>query len=136
MSKKAAVPAVSKILIEVTKKSSCPSLSGKAELSFERGIDPDGKEYVRLSSTTGRGIFNKHWIDISAIEALLKAHSADRPMTSTVLAPLYKGASSNSKGFLYAVLQSEGIVQIAAPSVSPEPACNVESMPKRKRKEN
>ena len=136
MSKKAAVTAVTEIKIEITKKASCLSLSGQSEICYERGIDSDGKEYLRLTSSTGKGFFNKHWIAMSAIEAVLNAHPAGEGMSSKMMAPLYRGSSANSKGFLYAVVLNEGICEGVMPAGSPEVAGTVSDSKIRRSKES
>ena len=44
------------------------------------------------------------------IEKMLTQHPADKPMTSRIMQPVFRGKSSNSPAFLFAVLKAEGLV--------------------------
>lgn len=90
----------------VTKTGTCPSLSNASTLTYEIGTIDKGT-FLRLSGNTAAGLFCKEWIPLSKITDLLATGS----ITSTSLKVLYQGKSSNSAGFLLAVLKAEGIVR-------------------------
>ena len=60
------------------------------------------------------GQFNADWVSLSLIEKLLTEQPADKPMTSRVLSTVFRGKSSNSPAFLFAVLKAEGLVLAGA----------------------
>ena len=91
----------------VLKTGSCPSLSGKSKLSYEIGAGPDSGICMRITKNSGAGMFGKGWVELERVHKLVN----DKPITSTTLAPLFKGGSANSAGFLLAVMKQEGLVQ-------------------------
>lgn len=84
-----------------------PSLSGRSMLSYQIGIKDDTL-HITLTGNTGKGIFNKDWIPLAEISGLL---NTDQPITSGSLQGLFEGRSSNSAGFLLAVLLNEGLAK-------------------------
>ncbi len=92
---------------EVTKTATCPSLSGASTLTYEIGTRKQDT-FLRLSGNTAAGLFCKEWIPLSQITDLLATGS----ITSTTLKAVYQGKSSNSAGFLLAVLKAEGIARL------------------------
>ena len=89
----------------VTKTATCPSLSGASTLNYEVG-STEKDTFIRITGNTAAGMFCKEWVPLPKITDLLTAGS----ITSTSLKVLYQGKSSNSAGFLLAVLKAEGIV--------------------------
>ena len=76
----------------VLKTGSCPSLSGKSKLTYEIGSGPDSAICMRITKNTGAGMFGKGWVELERVHRLVN----DNPITSTTLAPLFKGGSANS----------------------------------------
>lgn len=101
--------------IRVLKTGTCPSLSGKSKLTFEIGCDAAARISVRITKNTGGGLFNKDWVALDRVPQLV----GDKPITSGTLAPLFKGGSANSAGFLLAVMKHEGLVQ----NMADKPRC-------------
>jgi hypothetical protein len=62
---------------------------------------------MRITKNSGAGMFGKGWVELERVHKLVN----DKPITSTTLAPLFKGGSANSAGFLLAVMKQEGLVQ-------------------------
>ena len=93
--------------VRVLKTGTCPSLSGKSKLTYEIGAGSDSNICVRVTKNTGAGMFSKTWVALDQVHRLVN----DKPITSTTLAPLFKGGSANSAGFLLAVMKQEGLVQ-------------------------
>ena len=93
----------------VLKTGTCPSLSGKSKLTYEIGAGSASEICVRVTKNTGAGMFSKAWVALDQVHKLVN----DKPITSTTLAPLFKGGSTNSAGFLLAVMKQEGLVQAA-----------------------
>lgn len=96
--------------MRILKVGTCPSLSGRSQLTFNIGCDTEGAIHFRIVANTGSGQFNADWIAISLIEKLLSEHPASTPMTSAALNPVFRGRSSNSPAFLFAALKAELLV--------------------------
>lgn len=100
--------------MRILKVGTCPSLSGRSELTYHLGCKADGETHVRIMANSGSGQFNADWVSLSLIEKLLSDHPAGKSCTSTVLRPTFRGKSSNSPAFLFAALMAEGIVRPGA----------------------
>lgn len=96
--------------IQILKIGTCQTLSGKSELTYHLGRHEDESTYMRVIKNTGNGQFNPDWVSLAQIEKLLTEHPADTPMYSSIMRPIYRGKSSNSPAFLFAVLKAEGMV--------------------------
>jgi hypothetical protein len=94
------------------KTSECPSLSGSSILTYQIGCNDDNEVHVALTGNTGKGIFNKDWISLEEIDSLLATEKG--PITSGSLKELFDGKSSNSAGFVLAVILSEGLLKISS----------------------
>ena len=60
---------------------------------------------------SGNGQFNAEWVSLTLIEKLLTQHPADKPLTSRIMQPVFRGKSSNSPAFLFVSLKAEGLVK-------------------------
>ena len=96
--------------MKILKTGECQSLSGKSTLTYQIGLKGD-EIHIALTGNTGKGIFNKDWFDIEKIYSLLA--SQNKPITSGSLHGLFEGRSSNSAGFILAVLLKEGILKVS-----------------------
>ena len=94
------------------KTSECPSLSGSSILTYQIACNNDNEVHVALTGNTGKGIFNKDWISLEEIDSLLAAEKG--AITSGSLKELFDGKSSNSAGFVLAVILSEGLLKISS----------------------
>ena len=95
----------------ILKIGTCPSLSGRSELVYHLGCNAESEATFKLVQNSGNGQFNADWLSLESIRKQLDQHPADKPMTSRVLHPLFRGKSSNSPSFLFAVLLAEGLVK-------------------------
>ena len=98
--------------MRILKTSECPSLSGNSTLSYNIGLNDDNEIQLCLIGNTGKGIFNKDWISLEEIDSLLATEKG--PITSGSLKELFNGKSSNSAGFVLAVILSEGLLKISS----------------------
>ena len=98
------------LAIQPLKIGTCPTLSARSELTYHIGRHEDQSIYLRVIKNTGNGQFNPDWVSMAQIEKLLSEHPADTPMYSSIMRPIYRGKSSNSPAFLFAVLKAEGMV--------------------------
>lgn len=103
--------ATNEVPCRILKIGTCPTLSGRSELTYHLGSTANAEIQFRLLGNSGNGQFNSDWVSLQVIEKLLTQHSADKPMTSRVMLTLFRGKSSNSPAFLFAVLKAEGLVR-------------------------
>lgn len=96
--------------MRILKVSTCPSLSGRSELTYHIGCNAEGDIQFRVISNSGSGQFNADAVSFNQITKLLTEHPAESPLTSSVLLPVFRGKSSNSPAFLFAALKAELIV--------------------------
>jgi len=92
----------------ILKTSETASLSGKSTLTYQIGLKDD-ELCIALTGNSGAGIFNKDWFALEEIYSLLA--SQKKPITSGSLHGLFEGRSSNSAGFILAVLLSEKLLK-------------------------
>jgi len=97
--------------MRILKTGECPSLSGKSTLTYQFGSNSDNEVYIALTGNSGAGIFNKDWFALEEIYSLL-AHQ--EKVTSGNLHGLFDGRSSNSAGFILAILLNEKLVKVSA----------------------
>lgn len=85
----------------------CPSITRKSKLTYHVGIL--GSEIqLKIHANSGGGFFSEEWVPLSDIVDRLPTAG---PFTSRVLNTLFTGKSTNTPGFLMAVLRNEGLVQ-------------------------
>ena len=99
--------------VRVLKNGTCPNLSGKSTLSYRIGIDEAGEIMLRLVGNSNPGYFNAEWVPYSTAQELLAKQDQGKAITSYVLTPLFRGKSTNSPSFLFAVLKQEGLVKLS-----------------------
>jgi hypothetical protein len=97
--------------IKILKNDSCPSISGKSTLKYQIGADEDDAILLRITGSSGGGFFSNEWIAFEKIQALLDKHPADKPITSILLYPLFRGKSVNTPSFLLAALVHEKLLR-------------------------
>lgn len=86
----------------------CPSLSGRSDLTYHVGCNESGAIHFRLWANTAAGMFSNTWFSMAdASELLLVADG----ITSTALQPLWDLTSRNNPGFTLALLQGEGLIE-------------------------
>jgi hypothetical protein len=93
------------------KKSTCPNLLGTAEIQYEITDTPEGIQ-LRLTGSSGNGYYSKAWVSLDSILENLEAFAAKYPLVSLALKEAYPAyTSTNSWGFMMAVLLAEGLVE-------------------------
>jgi hypothetical protein len=97
--------------MHIMKTGSCPSLSGKSTLTYQIGCNEKNELHLSLTGNTGKGVFNKDWIELEQIYSLLSSQT--KPITSGSLLGLFEGKNSNSAGFILAVLLKEGLLKVS-----------------------
>lgn len=111
MKKEALPPDLS---LSILKVATCSTLSGRSELTYHLARNSDAELLFRVVENTGNGQFNSDWIALAMIEKCWADHPTDKPLTSRILQPLFRGKSSNSPAFLFACLMAEGLVKAGA----------------------
>ena len=97
--------------IQVLKEATCPTSSGKSTLGYQIGADDTGAIHLRVSSNDGGGFFSNEWVALADIQAALKAWPEDQGITSMTFRKIFRGKSSNTPGFLIAVLVAAGLLE-------------------------
>ena len=103
------VPAVP--AIRVLKIATCPSLSGKSQLTYHLGCTPDAEVQLRIYANTAAGAFNADWVSVSGMQQALAKAPLPGKLTSFALKPLFQGKSINTPPFLFAALLNEELVR-------------------------
>lgn len=95
--------------VHIIKTSTCPTLSGKSTLTYDIGGDPQGNLLFRVTANSGGGYFNQEWVPLADIQKVIEKAPF---ISSFSLRQLYAGKSTNSPGFLLAVLKAVGLVKL------------------------
>jgi hypothetical protein len=96
--------------MRILKTGECSSLSGRSTLTYQIACNNDNEVYIALTGNSGKGIFNKDWFELEEIHSLL---ANQEKVTSGSLHELFDGRSSNSAGFILAVLLKEGVLKVS-----------------------
>ncbi len=110
--------------VQVLKEANCPTSSGKSILGYQVGTDDSGAIYLKVASNDGGGFFSNEWIAFTDIQAALTEWPEDRGVTSIAFSRTFSGRSSNTPGFLIAVLCAEGILEPMADKKRVHQACD------------
>ena len=92
--------------LKVLNTATCPSLSGKSELTYQIGGVGD-KVYLRVQDNTGGGFFSAEWVALEAIRKAIEGAPKGKPLSAVTLQPLFRGRSVNTPAFLLAALVHE-----------------------------
>ncbi|NMM15473.1 MAG: hypothetical protein HHJ17_18295 [Rhodoferax sp.] len=99
------------VYVTILKTASCPSLSGKSTLTYNVGGNAASEIQFQLLANDGGGYFNNDWIPYVGIQEVLNQLPNSQEITSSTLRSIYPSKSTNSPGFLLAVLKSLGLVR-------------------------
>lgn len=92
-------------IMRTIKTSTCSSLSGRTTLTYHVGW-LDGGIYFRLHENSSGGLFSKEWVSLDRLDI-----EEGKPISSATIQSLFSGKSSNTGGFLLAVLLNEGLIK-------------------------
>lgn len=98
-------------LIQTIYEGQCESLSGRSTLTFAVGRHPDGSLHLRIVKNSGGGMFCDEWIDAASIDAVVVGATE---LTSRAFHVLKPGRSTNTAGFVAAVLKALGYIRTNA----------------------
>ena len=99
-------------IVKVLHSSTCLSLSGKSNITYQIGSDPEGNVYLRIYGNTGGGFFSPEWVSLSEVQKFIDAAPKDKPLSSWSLHPLFRGKSVNTPAFLMAAFVHEKWLRI------------------------
>lgn len=94
--------------MRILKIATCPSLSGRSELTYHVGCNESGAIHFRLWGNSAAGLYSNAWFSMAEVNNLLTAPDG---ITSTCLQPLWDLTSRNNPGFTLALLQGEGLIE-------------------------
>ena len=96
--------------LRIIKIATCPTCSGKTNLTYHLGSTEENQTYIRIVLNSGGGFFSDEWVPLK--ETLAALDKAPHPITAVPFINLFKGKSVNTPGFLLAVLKHEGLVKL------------------------
>jgi hypothetical protein len=99
-------------IVKVVHSGTCPSLSGKSQISYQIGRHPEGAAYLRVIGNTGGGFFSPEWVALTDLKKCIDEAPDDRPLSSWTLHPIFRGKSVNTPAFLSAALVHEKWLRI------------------------
>ena len=90
----------------------CKTLTEKSMLTYHVGRNSEGIIFLSIHSNTNDGFFSREYISLNDILAILEKQGAGNSFTSFLFHDLFEGRSSNSGGFLNAILLNEKVVRL------------------------
>lgn len=96
------------IPMRILRIATCPSLSGRSELTYHVACTEAGAIYFRLWGNTAAGMFSNTWFSMVEVSKML---SVPEGITSSALQPLWESTSRNNAGFTLALLQGEKLIE-------------------------
>jgi hypothetical protein len=99
-------------IVKVIHSATCLSLSGKSNITYQVGTDPDSNIYLRIYGNTGGGFFSPEWVSLAEVQQFIADAPKDKPLSSWSLHPLFRGKSVNTPAFFMAALVHEKWLRI------------------------
>lgn len=99
--------------VRILKTASCPSLSGKSTLTYNIGCNALSEVQFQIIANDGGGFWNNDWVAQQSIQEVLDSQAHGHDLTSATFRAIYPSKSTNSPGFLLAVLKDIGLVQVS-----------------------
>jgi len=99
-------------IVKVLHSSTCLSLSGKSNVTYQIGQHAEGGIYMRIYANTGGGFFSPEWVSLEEVQKFIDAAPKDKPLSSWSLHPLFRGKSVNTPAFLMAAFVHEKWLRI------------------------
>ena len=88
------------------------SLSGKCDLQYQSGCDAERQLHIRMTSSSGRGIFNKQWFAFADLYGILATIPRKSAVVSKTLHELCAGKSTVTAPFVMAALVHLGMLRL------------------------
>lgn len=104
-------------VIRVAKIGTCPSISGLSELTYHLGYETGNPQqiHMRLANNSSTGKIHPGWLALADLEQALASIPTDGAFKASILAPLFRGRSTNNLHFSIAVLLDCGLLKKAEP---------------------
>jgi hypothetical protein len=99
-------------IVKVIHSATCLSLSGKSNITYQVGTDPESNIYLRIYGNTGGGFFSPEWVPLGEVQKFIADAPKDKPLSSWSLHPLFRGKSVNTPAFFMAALVHEKWLRI------------------------
>jgi hypothetical protein len=99
-------------IVKVLHSATCVSLSGKSNIAYQIGTDPESNIYLRIHANTGGGFFSPEWVALEEVQKFIADAPTDKPLSSWSLHPLFRGKSVNTPAFLMAAFVHEKWLRI------------------------
>ena len=96
--------------VQNIKAATCPSISGRGKISYEIGKTKEKADVVRILRSDLGGKCCSKWVLVSPL--LQKLDAIGEKFFAGALMDTPLGKSNNNRGFLLAVLQAEGYVDL------------------------
>jgi hypothetical protein len=99
-------------IVKVISSATCLSLSGKSNITYQVGTDPEANIYLRIYGNTGGGFYSPEWVPLAEVQKFIADAPKDKPLSSWSLHPLFRGKSVNTPAFFMAALVHEKWLRI------------------------
>jgi hypothetical protein len=99
-------------IVKVIHSATCVSLSGKSNITYQIGKDPESNIYLRIHANTGGGFFSPEWVALAEVQKFIADAPKDKPLSSWSLHQLFRGKSVNTPAFFMAALVHEKWLRI------------------------
>lgn len=97
--------------LRILKVGTCPSLSQKSQLTYHVGCNDKSELFFRVYANSSSGYFSREWVSLNAIQEAFAKTLEEGVIKSSLMRGLFVGQSTNTPGFVFAALLTEGLVQ-------------------------
>ncbi len=103
------------VITRVLKVAQCPSVSERSQITYQIGCRDGNVPFLRVCENTGKGAFSKEWVATADVGSVIA--STEKVTAAGLSKALYPGKSTNSGGFLLAVLKDLGLIEVVGDKV-------------------
>lgn len=93
----------------------CASLSGRSQITYQIGCRGGNAPYLRVCGNSRKGRYSKEWVATAEIAQVIA--NTEKLTAAGLSRSLYPGKSTNSGGFLLAVLGDVGLIEVVGERV-------------------
>ena len=93
------------------KEATTPTLSGSSTITYQIGVDDQGRLFWKVSDSTGMGNFSREWILHDDIMEAMTNWPEGKPISAVTCRKLYYDGTVNTPGFLVSALKAEKLIQ-------------------------
>ena len=66
-------------IVKVIHSATCLSLSGKSNITYQIGTDPESNIYLRIYGNTGGGFYSPEWVPLAEVQKFIAYAPKDKP---------------------------------------------------------